>query len=463
MRKVTTRGLALTLTAVAGAVWLPSPAQAEITTDQPATSTAVAVTTTPPTTDETLLSGYAEALEIAVERAYANPTEYSMPYVLNRQLMVPVSETASEQTLAAASADMVVTPTSTGTITDDPDTPSTQEDKGTPPAAPASPAPVTFTPMKAEVIIEPIVEVVPYTVDQLVATQDEVLDLGDDQLAGASNLRTAAIDPVNNRVIIEAATVTQEMREALATRYGATRVALQLVPGMTLPELKWGRHSDPPPGYYGGAYFYTSVGSCTIAFAWTHGGHDSLLTAGHCTSLNGKAYNPTGTLGTVVVDNWNNTTGSVKLLPRHNYYSGDASSIRLTSTSRGRVYSGGPTSTTSRPVTGKLKRRSQNGETYCVSGQVTGEMCGFKVIATRITVKYTDGAVLRNANKGYRYGNCTRSGDSGAPIYNIKSDGSITARGILSGGTDNTSGHCYDYFTDILTAEDALEGTIKYN
>ncbi|MCW3817708.1 hypothetical protein ONA91_24955 [Micromonospora sp. DR5-3] len=417
------------------------------------------MTTTQPTTDETLWPGYAEALDIAVERAYASPTEYSMPYVENDQLMVPVSQTASAETLAAASADMAITPTSTGTITDDPDTPSTDPDKSTLPTDTTSPTGETFGPMKAEVIVEPIVEVVPYTMNQLTAVQDEVLNLSDDQLAGASNLRTATIDPMNNRVIIKAATVTQEMREALAARYGAYRVALQLVPGMTVPSPKLGRQYDTAP-YYGGAYFYTSVGSCSTAFAWTHQGAHYMLTAGHCTSLNGKAYNRNGTLGTVTADNWNNTTGSV-MVSGHNHYSGDASTIKLTQTSYGRVYRGSSTSTSSRAVTGRMGRRSYVGDTYCVSGQVTGEMCGYRVVSTYVTVRYSDGATLRNAMEGYRYGTCTKGGDSGAPIYNIKSDGTVTARGILSGGTYNTSGHCYDYFTDTYLAEEALPGIIK--
>src|SRR5262249_6209257 len=68
--------------------------------------------------------------------------------------------------------------------------------------------------------------------------------------------------------------------------------------------------------------------------------------------------------------------------------------------------------------------------------------------ATSTTVKWSDGAVLRNATKAYRYGNCTRYGDSGAPIYRIKSDGTVQAKGILSGGSTNLSGDCIDYFTD---------------
>jgi hypothetical protein len=456
MTKIVGRCLALTLTAALGGVCLASPASAEITTDQPATDTAVAVTTTDPVTDTTLLRGYREALTIATDRAIANPTEYAMPYVANDQLIVPIATTASADTVATANQDMTVTPAASETITDDPNTASTDPGKTT-----TSPATTTstFSIESADVIIEPVVYAVPYTMDQLIAAQDEVLTLADTELVGASNLRTATIDAANDRVVIKAATVTQEMREALAARYGAYRVALQVVPGMTVPERKATRQYDTAP-YWGGAYFYTSVGGCTTGFAWRYNGADYMLTAGHCTSLNGWAYNHSVTLGWVYADNWGNSTGSVRVYGE-GYYSGDLSTIKLTETSAGRVYKGSSTSSSSRAVTSRLTFRSLVGDTYCVSGQVTGEMCGYKVINNYINVRYSDGTVLRNAAEGYRYGTCTRGGDSGAPIYNIKSDGTVRARGILSGGSTNLSGNCYDYFTDIYLAEVALPGIVK--
>lgn len=465
MIKIMGRSLALALVATAVTVWHPATATAqittEITTDQPATATAVAVTTTSPTVDGTLPRGYAEALQVAVDRASANPTEYAMPYVSNDQLIAPVSTTASSATVNTASSDITVS-SSNETFTDDPNTPSTEPDKSTLDPAVGTGGDTTVSPMGAAVIIEPIVYYVPNTLAQLQTAQDEVLTLTEAQLPGASNLRTAAIDAANNRVNIEAAVVTQQMREALAARFGATKVALQIVPGLTLPSRKATRQADTSP-YYGGAYINadgSGIGSCTSAFAWTHNGQSYLLTAGHCTSLNGYVSNKLTRLGWVSADNWNNSTGSVKLSGQ-DYYSGDASTIKLYNYSYGRVYKGGPSSSTSRAVTSRLDRRAQIGDTYCVSGQVTGEMCGYRVVATNIYVKYNDGTTLRMATKGYRYGTCTRGGDSGAPIYRIKSDGTVQARGILSGGSTNTSGDCIDYFTDTYLAEKALPGIIK--
>lgn len=461
MRKPIGRFATVTIAAAAAIVWFPAAsANAEITTDQPATSTAVAVTTTAPVTDETLPRGYAEALQVAVDRAYATPTQYAMPYVSNDQLIVPVVTGASTTTVTTANQDIAVTPTAT-VYSDDPNTPSADPDKSTLDPTEGTGGDTEFTTMSADVIVEPVVYYVPNTVAQLVSAQDEVLTLTEATLPGASSLRTAAIDPANDRVIIEATSVTQAMREALAARYGSARVALQLTPGLELPSDKQASRQYDTPPYYGGGYIENSGGgSCTAGFAWTHQGVSYLLTAGHCTTLGGYVNNHVTTLGYVTKDNWNNSTGSVKLSGL-DYYSGDASTVRLYTTSYGRVWRGGSNSTNSRAVTSKYDRRSLVGDSYCVSGQVTGEMCGWRVVATYMTVKWSSGAVLRNATRGYRSGTCTRKGDSGAPIYRIKSDGTVQAKGILSGGSLNTSGDCIDYFTDTYLAEAALPGIIK--
>lgn len=68
------------------------------------------------------------------------------------------------------------------------------------------------------------------------------------------------------------------------------------------------------------------------------------------------------------------STGSVKLL-RLNYYSGDVSTMKLHDSSYGRVARGGPGSSNSRIVSSHLDRRPQLGDTYCLSGVMTDEMC----------------------------------------------------------------------------------------
>ncbi|TWP49104.1 hypothetical protein FKR81_25895 [Lentzea tibetensis] len=445
-RALTCVGLAVVACAAAAV-----PAQAAITGDQPATGTAVAVITHDPREDEPSLPDTTRAaLDIAMDRAQANPAEYSMPYADFDTVVAPVKTTASLSTVDSASASMTVAASPLGLGSDDgsiPDDGVTEKPAAEPSAMAVQQAGPTWT-------VRPHVPRVRFSLAELDQVQQEVLETS---LPGGGELRTAYVDAPNNRVLVKAAQVTQELREALAARYGADRVALYLVPGMAAPEQKDTRQSDKSP-YYGGALF----DGCSTAFGWVHEGASYVLTAGHCTALNKTASNPNGVMGEVTADNWNNTTGSVKWHGQ-SYYSGDVSTIKMAAgkASSHRVYRGGRNSGQSRAVTDKWRSRSGSGDRYCVSGQVTGEMCGWKVISTNVTVRYGSGAVLRNATEGHRDGNCTRGGDSGAPIYTVRGDGGVAAKGVLSGGSYNTSGSCWDYFTDTSLAEKALAGVLR--
>ena len=428
---------------------------APVTGVQPATGTAVAVITHDPREDEASLPDSTRAaLDIAMDRALANPAEFSVPYADFDTVVAPVKTTASQPAVDVASAAMTVAASSLGLGSDDgsiPDDGVTEK-----PAAEANSAPDAVSAQQAgpTMTVRPHVPKVRYGFAELDQVQQEVLEAA---LPGGDKLRTAYVDAPNNRVLVKASEVTRELREALAARYGADRVALYLVPGMAEPVLKANRQDDSSP-FYGGALFDT----CTTGFGWVHEGKSYILSAGHCTSLNTTASNPNGTMGTVTADNWNNSTGSVKWNGQ-SYYSGDVATIKMGSgrASSHRVYRGGTNSSSSRAVTDKWRGRSGNGDKYCVSGQRTGEMCGWKVTSTHVTVRYSGNRLLRNATEGRRNGACTRDGDSGAPIYTIRSDGGVAAKGVLSGGSSNTSGNCTDYFTDTSLAEKALAGVLR--
>lgn len=362
--------LAVSATSATSAV----PAQAaSITGAQPATGTAVAVITHDPRKDEAPLPHSTRAaLDIAMDRALANPAEFSVPYADFDTIVAPVRTTASQPAVDVASAALTVA---------------------------ASP-----------------------------------LGLGSDDgsIAGDGVAEKPAAEP----------------NAFSAQQAGPTMTVRPYVPKMR----------------YGLAELYLvqqEVLEAALPGGWVHEGKSYVLTAGHCTSLNKPAGNHNGTMGTVSADNWNNNTGSVKWNGQ-SYYSGDVSTIKMSSgkASSYRVYRGGPNSGESRAVTDKWRDRSGNGDRYCVSGQKTGEMCGWKVISTHVIVRFGS-RVLRNATEGHRNGTCTRGGDSGAPIYTIRSDGGAAAKGVLSGGSTNTSGSCWDYFTDTSLAEKALAGVLR--
>lgn len=439
---------------VAGATTAVPAHAAPITGEQPATSSAVAVITYDPREDaDPLPDATRAALDLAMERALSAPSAFSMPYADFDTVIAPVKTTASQPAIDLASTPMTVAANSPqlgaddGSIPDDGVTAKPVEEPNTESAAAlAAEAGPTRT-------FRPYVPRVRYAFEELDQVLQEVLET---PLPGGDKLRAAYIDAPNNRVLVKAAEVTQDLRVALASRYGADRVALYLEPELEEAELKDYRQHDTSP-FYGGALF----SGCTTGFGWVRQGKSYILTAGHCTSLDYPANNPDGLMGKVVADNWNNSKGSVKWNGQ-SYYSGDLSTIKMSSgnASTYRVYRGGPDSERSRAVTDKWRNRSGHGDRYCVSGQKTGEMCGWRVTATYVTARLS-GKLIRNATEGRRTGKCTKKGDSGAPIYTIRSDGSAAAKGVLSGGNTITSGNCRDYFTDTSLAEKAFAGVLR--
>lgn len=163
--------------------------------------------------------------------------------------------------------------------------------------------------------------------------------------------------------------------------------------------------------------------------------------------------------------------GSVKL-PGQNYYSGDLAlyQVKSGSVASPRIYKGGKASNSSRYVHDYWRRWAQNGDKVCTGGMMTGEVCGWKVVATQAAKRYTGGTTAKNmviARKSS--GSCTVKGDSGGPVYTVDGSGRAYAKGIVSGGggggSDNSGGlfdQCELIFTDIGLANSALPGTVAW-
>ena len=126
----------------------------------------------------------------------------------------------------------------------------------------------------------------------------------------------------------------------------------------------------------------------------------------------------------------------------------------------GKMYVGGPNSSTYRKVKGVAGRSPKIGDKYCTGGTTKGELCGWKVTDPKTNIKYRDGQMARNITLGRKGGTCTAPGDSGGPIYTI-SGGKVVAKGIHSGGGKWSDGACLEVFTDIRLAEKALPGIVK--
>ena len=466
MRARLCQGFALGTLASAALIGVsPTTAQAdtEVTGDLPATATAVAVFTVDPYEDvDPLPADLATALQRAEDRAELNADTMAAPYADRAADRVVLPVTTSNAARAAATI-TVDTAALQDDGTDDESIPGEESVKTD--AAPEAQAPSARQESALPKYFYPATPRVKYSLAALTAVQDEVLTA---DLPGADKMYTAAVDAATNRVVIEASAVTEEMRTALASRYGADKVALRLTPGEDAGGAQASRNNDTTP-FYGGAKL--GPHGCTIGFPWTVGTAPHFLTAGHCTSAGQNIYTTRYccAVGKVVADNWNNSSGSVKINGAS--YSGDLSLVKMNSgySTAAYMYTGGPTSNTFRKIDGVSSRSPKYGDTYCTGGSTKGTVCGWKVSGLRMNVKYSGGYVARNMTRGGKRGHCTAPGDSGGPVFTINAGGLIVAKGIHSGGGGGGSDHytgalepaCREWFTDIRVAEGVLPGLVR--
>ncbi|MEJ3742960.1 hypothetical protein WEI85_06705 [Actinomycetes bacterium KLBMP 9797] len=465
------RAACLSLLASAALAGVNPPAgHAAVTTDQPATDTQVAVTTVDPADGVGQLSAsLAAALETAEVRTAEDPTNLAPPYVARAtgRIVAPVTSVADATKVAyAAGAIAVDTSTLPDEGGDDETTAGTVEGKDEEAAAAA---PATAGEPAAEAAFPtfyyPSTPVVKYSKSALTAVKGDVLNSG---VPGVEHMWAAFIDAETNRVLVKTSTVTEEMRTALASRYAADQLALLLTDEQQ-PELL-SRPSDTSP-FWGGSYAVTSTGGstrwhCTIGFPWSYNGADYYITAGHCTGLNTYTWMPrygTDIVGVVRKDGWNNNTGSVKI-DGQSYNTGDVALVQLFYPYKSgySIYVGGPRSNVSRTIGGVATKSPKKGDKVCSGGSTVGELCGWKVTDGSTDVRFRDGTLARNVAYATKTPTCAAEGDSGGPIYSIRSNGSVTARGILSGGGFNGS-KCSLIFSDIRVAEKSFPGAVKHS
>jgi len=104
---------------------------------------------------------------------------------------------------------------------------------------------------------------------------------------------------------------------------------------------------------------------------------------------------------------------------------------------------------------------------YCTGGSNTYAICGWQVTSVRINWQYPNLERARNVTEGLKWsGTSGNGGDSGGPVYTVNGDGSIAAKGIISGGTQGPStcfnwAPCVQIFTDILLPYYGFPGWLK--
>lgn len=247
-------------------------------------------------------------------------------------------------------------------------------------------------------------------------------------------------DPANNRVILETSNASEAFLSQLAGRYDPTAIAVfvDLHPQLPRP---LSRNYDQSP-FWGGAQISTPTEYCTSGLPWTDGSNYYMITAGHCATASGTVSTPAESMGWVnsYESSYASGVGSVQLA---GVWRGDIALIRITSgkLSDPYMYTGGVNSSSYAKVKQIWSRSPQPGDQYCTGGMSTGELCGWNTEVVGGNMTYSTGEVVHHVSWGHRglYSGGVSAGDSGGPVYNVRSDGGIAAKGVISAGADGNA------------------------
>ncbi len=223
------------------------------------------------------------------------------------------------------------------------------------------------------------------------------------------------------------------------------------------------RDNDYTP-FWGGARIQVPVGQCTTGFAWEVGSVQAMLTAAHCAPGGGAvsytAYPSAGWIQAGYEENWSASLGTQPYTGQSAYL-GDVALIRYLATqSAPKIYDGPPASLQHEDVTALAFRRREVNDVVYYNGYATGGH-NAEVALVRTSVNYSDdGPNVWARGVVMAIGGCPDHGDSGAPPVKYRSDGTVSALGILSGRA-NLVMTCYVFFTDIYDVLDGLPGNLS--
>lgn len=184
---------------------------------------------------------------------------------------------------------------------------------------------------------------------------------------------------------------------------------------------------DDIPSYWGGAGLLASNALCSTGYAVKDSvGNRWMVTAGHCYA-NGTSVNTESNLRQV---------GIVTGRSLASLGSGPVDMEFLAGQSyAGRVYTGGVTSSTSRPVVA-AGTAFVGFTNYCHSGRTTGEQCGHT--ANSITAQVCTTTGCKSPVIAYTGGVVQQGGDSGGAFYAKDSSGGAWIRGHVIAGNSIT-------------------------
>jgi hypothetical protein len=245
-------------------------------------------------------------------------------------------------------------------------------------------------------------------------------------------------DIVNNTLDVTVQAFKQGDQDAIAQAIGNGNLIVTEGADAT----PYSRATDSYP-WFGGDWISSSTDSCTSGFSMVDSsGVTYNSSAAHCDTTAGHndtfKQNGQGYGVTVRWERCNNCVGDSELIST---YPGS---------SDGYVWQ--TNSATSRVGTVDTGQQVA-GESMCADGyytflQIGNESCGGTIVASNVCVTFD--IVVCGLIKATKSSVIAQPGDSGGPIYNHNADGSLNARGLVTGGP--CSGSCTTvYYTQIAT------------
>ena len=289
-------------------------------------------------------------------------------------------------------------------------------------------------------------------------------------LPDATDIYMTAPDWDNSRVLIYVDHVNDVLFQALVAAHGTEAIAIVVDPHPTPFLRSVSRDFDSSP-FYGGAAIRTTTDQCTSAFPFRGFASEYyMLTAGHCGRNLGDVW--TGLTANYVrmgpvnsgYVNWG-SSGTFCLSGQCPNMHGDLALILIdTGTADPYIYVGAAHTDVRAALKEKWSRYSANGDQFCTGGAQTGEQCGWTVTNVGVNTCRGDCSVVaRNVVTGDRVGTpCLTNGDSGGPVYTIRPDLGIAAKGVAggAGGSGNIIDPCRVDYTDIYEVSYAWPVTL---
>ena len=321
-----------------------------------------------------------------------------------------------------------------------------------------------------------------------------------------NSIREIEMDLENNRLVVLTDQVSDELLITLATRWSGDGIAVRQIQKRTPSTSSFQANEEPVctqtfAGPIETRFDYTRWrvrgGSCvnggkvcTNGFSWHYGGDIyGMISAGHCFANGDVQYasapspDLSGASGNQVFgqvwgarwENWKPRLGTCAFdysgrdtcpnPPIYGGQAGDLASIQMKqySLENARIFTG---FTATAPVREMGTNNYSN--SVCTGGSVSGQVCGWAVDALWTAVAEYDkfgnldgvAVEVHRASKASS-SDCLKQGDSGGPVYYIRTDGGVMAKGIISGKWyDSNERKCYVWYTDIQTVKWTFGGSL---